>query len=44
MGDAVADLSAAYHRLALEHAARRAARVLSAGSGPSELDAGGSAR
>ncbi|MFJ3585143.1 isochorismatase family protein [Streptomyces sp. NPDC090127] len=44
VADAVADFSAAYHRLALDYAAQRAARVVSAKTVLSELDAGGSAR
>ncbi|MDT9690250.1 isochorismatase family protein [Streptomyces sp. P9(2023)] len=44
VADAVADFSAAYHRLALDYAAQRAARVVSAKTVLSELDAGGAAR
>lgn len=44
VADAVADFSADYHRLALDYAAQRAARVVSAKTVLSELDAGGTAR
>ncbi|MEW1904560.1 MULTISPECIES: isochorismatase family protein [unclassified Streptomyces] len=43
VADAVADFSAEYHRLALDYAAQRAARVVSAKTVLSELDAGGTA-
>ncbi|MFF9015021.1 isochorismatase family protein [Streptomyces sp. NPDC014870] len=44
VADAVADFSAGHHRLALDYAAQRAARVVSAKQVLSELDAGGAPR
>ncbi|MFF5390121.1 isochorismatase family protein [Streptomyces sp. NPDC013012] len=43
VADAVADFSARHHRLALDYAAQRAARVVSAKTVLSELDADGAA-